>query len=140
MSEKHWCHKYRYHVKYTDVMSETISAFHMISIFMTSVFFRHLHLWHQCFRHDISVFHMISIFMTSVFFRHLHSWHQCVRHDIYIDNIIIVIFKKKNTSVYNFNVCCQGETRRRLVVQYHLCFERKRGEHSTTNRVLKIYW
>ena len=41
-------------------------------------------------------------------------------------------------SVYNFNVCCQGETRRRLVVQHHLCFERKREDNSTTNRVLKI--
>ena len=42
-------------------------------------------------------------------------------------------------SVYNFNVCCLGETRWRLVVQRHLCFERKRGDNSTTNRVLKIY-
>jgi len=26
------------------------------------------------------------------------------------------------------------------LVQHHLCFERKRGDNSTTNRVLKIYW
>ena len=24
--------------------------------------------------------------------------------------------------VYNFNVCCHDETRRRIVVQHHLCF------------------
>ena len=54
--------------------------------------------------------------------------------------LFIVIFRrKKNTSVYNFNVCCQGEKRRHLVVQRHLYFERKRGDNSTTNRVLKIY-
>jgi hypothetical protein len=58
-----------------------------------------------------------------------------------LNYFFIVIFKKiNNTSVYNFNVCCQGETRRPLVVQPHLCIERKRGDNSTTNRVLKIYW
>ena len=46
---------------------------------------------------------------------------------------------KINTSVYNFNVCCQGEKRRHLVVQRHLYFERKRGDNSTTSCVLKIY-
>ena len=35
------------------------------------------------------------------------------------------ILTKINKYVYNFNVCCQGEMRRRLVVQRHLCFERK---------------
>jgi hypothetical protein len=41
--------------------------------------------------------------------------------------------------LYNFNVCCQGEMRRCLVVQRHLCFQRKRGDSSTTNRALKLY-
>jgi hypothetical protein len=54
--------------------------------------------------------------------------------------ICIVIFKNINTFVYNFNVCCQGETRRRLVVQRHLCFEWKMADKSTTKSVLKIYW
>ena len=35
--------------------------------------------------------------------------------------------------------CCQVEMRRCLVVQRHLCFQRKRGDNSTTNRALKIY-
>jgi hypothetical protein len=39
----------------------------------------------------------------------------------------------------NFNVCCQGETCRCLVVQRHRCFEKKRGDNSTTNRVLNIH-
>ena len=56
-----------------------------------------------------------------------------------VNYFFIVIFKKINTFVYIFNVCCQGETRRCLVVQRHLCFERKRGDNATTNRVLKIY-
>ena len=57
-----------------------------------------------------------------------------------LNYFVIVIFKKHiNTSVYNFNVCCQGETRLRLIAQRHLCFERKREDNSTTNRVLKIY-
>jgi hypothetical protein len=55
-------------------------------------------------------------------------------------NFLLQYLKKNNTFVYIFNVCCQGETRRCLVVQRHLCFERTRGDNSTTNRVLKIYW
>jgi hypothetical protein len=35
--------------------------------------------------------------------------------------------------------CCQVEMRWCLVVQRHLCFQRKRGYNSTTNRALKIY-
>jgi len=35
-------------------------------------------------------------------------------------------------------LCCRGEILWRLVVQHHLCFERKREDNSTTNRVLKI--
>jgi hypothetical protein len=53
----------------------------------------------------------------------------------------IVIFNRQiNTFVYNFNDCCQSETRRGLLVQSHFCFERKRGYNSTANHVLKIYW
>ena len=44
----------------------------------------------------------------------------------FVNYFFIVIFNKKiNTFVYNFNVCCQGETRRCLVAQRHPCFERK---------------
>jgi hypothetical protein len=46
---------------------------------------------------------------------------------------------KTNTYfVYNFIVCCLGKTLQHLLVPRHLCFERKKGDHSITNRVLKI--
>jgi hypothetical protein len=47
--------------------------------------------------------------------------------------------KKNKTFVYNFIVCCLGETVRCHAVQRHFCWK-KRGNNSTTNRVLKIYW
>jgi hypothetical protein len=63
-----------------------VSVFHMISTFMTSVYFTwYLHLWHQCFSHDIDI-HDISVFLT---------WHQClydisnISHNIYIIDISV---------------------------------------------------
>ena len=46
----------------------------------------------------------------------------------------IVIFKKKLLTI---NVW-EKQTPRPLVVERHLCLERKRGDNYSTNRVLKI--
>jgi hypothetical protein len=55
MSEKHWCHKCRFHVIFTDFINGT---------YMTSVF----QIWHL--HYDISLFHLTSTFMPSLFFGH----------------------------------------------------------------------
>ena len=53
------------------------------------------------------------------------------------DKLTLVNCNIQKNIVYKFIVCCLGETLWRLVVQCYLCFERKRGDNSTTNRVLK---
>jgi len=94
----------------------------MTSTFMTSVFLRHPHLWHQCFSdihiYDISVFfrhdiyiHDISGFQTW----QQHLWHQCYsdmtatfitsvffRYDIYIYNISVVY--RHDIYIYDISV------------------------------------
>jgi hypothetical protein len=103
--EIQWCYQCRCHVWHTDVMNVDVS----------SVFFRHLHLWHQCFRHDIyiddiSVFHMISIFMTSVFFRHLH---RCSNIYLMLFYILVLSTQGKQQISNTYKASCFNSQRQK---------------------------
>jgi hypothetical protein len=59
--------------------------------------------------------------------------------ECYIGQVIEPTFGDKLTQLFVYCNILQGEMRRRLVVQRHLCFETEMGDNSTTNRVLEIY-